>query len=213
VERAFRDDRLCCIVSTSAFGEGVNLPGIRNVVLYHMPFGATEFNQMSGRAGRDGKEARIYLLFGRQDAQINRRILTSLAPVRDDLAVLYRELMTENRRANARAFTLEDATLLHNALSIDHRIHLTEAGVASGLCVFEELGFLSMEGYGERRTIRMMQTVGKVDLTSSLRYAEGQRELEEFAAFAQWALGTSSDDMLTRVNRPITPGFGFVVGS
>ncbi|MEE0026382.1 MAG: single-stranded-DNA-specific exonuclease RecJ [Atopobiaceae bacterium] len=213
VERAFRDDRLCCIVSTSAFGEGVNLPGIRNVVLYHMPFGATEFNQMSGRAGRDGKEARIYLLFGRQDAQINRRILTSLAPVRDDLAVLYRELMTENRRANARAFTLDDATLLHNALSIDNRIHLTEAGVASGLCVFEELGFLSMEGYGERRTIRMMQTVGKVDLTSSLRYAEGQRELEEFAAFAQWALGTSSDDMLTRVNRPITPGFGFVVGS
>jgi single-stranded-DNA-specific exonuclease len=70
-----------------------------------------------------------------------------------------------------------------------------------------------MEGYGERRTIRMMQTVGKVDLTSSLRYAEGQRELEEFAAFAQWALGASSDDMLTRVNRPITPGFGFVVGS
>ncbi len=213
VERAFRDDRLCCIVSTSAFGEGVNLPGIRNVVLYHMPFGSTEFNQMSGRAGRDGKEARIHLLFGQQDVAINKRILLSLAPVRDDLAVLYRELMTEDRRSPTHAFTLDDATLLSNALSIDDKIHLTEAGVASGLCVFEELGFLSIEGYGERRTIRMMQTTGKVDLTSSLRYAEGQRELEEFAAFANWVLNASADEMLRRINRPITPGFGVVVGS
>ena len=48
VEEAFRDGCLSCIVSTSAFGEGVNLPDIRHVVLYHMPFGAIEFNQMSG---------------------------------------------------------------------------------------------------------------------------------------------------------------------
>ena len=50
VEEAFRDGSLSCIVSTSAFGEGVNLPDIRHVVLYHMPFGGIEFNQMSGRA-------------------------------------------------------------------------------------------------------------------------------------------------------------------
>jgi len=211
VEQAFRDDRLCCIVSTSAFGEGVNLPGIRNVVLYHMPFGSTEFNQMSGRAGRDGKEAQIYLLFGQRDALINQRILSSLAPVRDDLAVLYRELMTEDRRSQEHAFSLDDATLLSNALSIDNRIQLTEAGVAAGLCVFEELGFLSIEGYGERRVIHMMQTAGKVELGSSLRYSEGQRELQEFAAFTNWALTTPPDELLRRINRPITPGFGTVV--
>lgn len=50
VEAAFRDGELACIVSTSAFGEGVNIPDIRHVVLYHMPFGDIEFNQMSGRA-------------------------------------------------------------------------------------------------------------------------------------------------------------------
>ncbi|MBQ6454174.1 MAG: DEAD/DEAH box helicase, partial [Coriobacteriales bacterium] len=34
VEQAFRDGRFSCIISTSAFGEGVNIPDIRHVVLY-----------------------------------------------------------------------------------------------------------------------------------------------------------------------------------
>ena len=38
VEEAFRAGEVTCVVSTSAFGEGVNLPDVRHVVLYHMPF-------------------------------------------------------------------------------------------------------------------------------------------------------------------------------
>ncbi len=75
MEEAFRDGSLSCIVSTSAFGEGVNLPDIRHVVLYHMPFGGIEFNQMSGRAGRDGQPAVIHLLYSSRDARINERLL------------------------------------------------------------------------------------------------------------------------------------------
>ena len=80
VERAFRTSELAVVVATSAFGEGVNIPDIRNVVLYHLPFNEVEFNQMSGRAGRDGALARIHLLFGAKDARINEMILSSLAP-------------------------------------------------------------------------------------------------------------------------------------
>ena len=80
VERAFRTSELAFVVSTSAFGEGVNIPDIRNVVLYHLPFNAVEFNQMSGRAGRDGAMARIHLIYGAKDARINEMILSSLAP-------------------------------------------------------------------------------------------------------------------------------------
>ena len=52
IEEAFRDGSLSCIVSTSAFGEGVNLPDIRHVVLYHMPVSYTHLDvykrQVSG---------------------------------------------------------------------------------------------------------------------------------------------------------------------
>ena len=98
VEAAFRDGELACIVSTSAFGEGVNIPDIRHVVLYHMPFGDIEFNQMSGRAGRDGAPARIHLLYSRRDARINERMLDAAAPDRRELVTLYRALQTMRRR-------------------------------------------------------------------------------------------------------------------
>ena len=54
VERLFREGGLRVVVATSAFGEGIDLPDVRNVVLYHLNFDSGEFNQQAGRAGRDG---------------------------------------------------------------------------------------------------------------------------------------------------------------
>lgn len=80
IEELFRRDDLKVLVATSAFGEGVDIPNIRHVVLYHLPFSDVEFNQMSGRAGRDGKPAWVHLLYGRGDASINERILADATP-------------------------------------------------------------------------------------------------------------------------------------
>ena len=44
------------VVATSAFGEGIDLPDVRDVFLYHLNFDFTQFNQQAGRAGRDGAE-------------------------------------------------------------------------------------------------------------------------------------------------------------
>jgi hypothetical protein len=67
VEKAFRADEVDCLVATSAFGEGVNLPNIRDAVLYHLPYSLIDFNQMAGRAGRDGQESRVHVLAQEQD--------------------------------------------------------------------------------------------------------------------------------------------------
>ena len=62
LEEDFRQGRLRVLVSTSAFGEGADLPDIRHVFLYHLCFSRAEYNQLSGRAGRDGKPAWILSL-------------------------------------------------------------------------------------------------------------------------------------------------------
>ena len=211
VERAFRDDTLCCIVSTSAFGEGVNLPGIRNVVLYHMPFGYTEFNQMSGRAGRDGRVARIYLLFGSRDARINEGLLDYAAPARSDLSLLYRTLMTAVRRFGSNALSLSDDELIQLSLEIDASSHLSATCVDSGLDIFSDLGFLDLTGFEESRCICMVTSPKHVELEASIRYAEGKRAIAAFGEFREWALSSMPDEMLARMNRPIVPDFGNVV--
>ena len=209
VEDAFRRGDVSCIVSTSAFGEGVNLPDIRHVVLYHMPFCATEFNQMSGRAGRDGEPARIHLLYSSRDARINERLLDSLAPARDDLVALYRALMTLSRTAarqtGGASFELDAPYVAQLARSIDARACVDERSVPAALGVFEELGFASVSGADERVRVEMAQHPGKVELGRSIRYLEGVRARMEFDRFKDWALKAPARDMLARVNRPITP--------
>lgn len=209
VESAFRSGELTCIVSTSAFGEGVNLPDIRHVVLYHMPFGATEFNQMSGRAGRDGEPASIHLLFSTRDARINERLLDAGAPCRDELVTLYRALQTMWRRHRGTtgepSFLASDLDIAQMCLAIDARTPVDERSVPCGVAIFEELGFVRVTGSDAGRRIEMTQNPGRVELSNSTRYLEGIRARCEFASFRGWALSATAHDMLARVNRPITP--------
>ena len=209
VEEAFRAGEVTCVVSTSAFGEGVNLPDVRHVVLYHMPFCATEFNQMSGRAGRDGSLAQIHLLYSSRDARINERLLDAAAPQRDELVTLYRALQTMARRQQGqtgdRRISASDIDISQMCLAIDARTPVEERMVPCALAIFEELGFLTISGFDSARSIEMVQSPGKVDLSQSIRYLEGIRARVEFSAFRGWALSAPAHDMLANVNRPITP--------
>lgn len=209
VEAAFRDGELACIVSTSAFGEGVNISDIRHVVLYHMPFGDIEFNQMSGRAGRDGAPASIHLLYSGRDARINERLLDAAAPDRRELVTLYRALQTMWRRHRGGAPTgplpASDLDIAQMCLAVDARTPVDERAVPSGLAIFEELGFAHVAGDDDVRAIEMVENPGHVDLNRSILYLEGLHARREFSAFRDWALSASAHDMLTRINRPITP--------
>ncbi len=215
VERAFRTGELTCIVSTSAFGEGVNLPDIAHVVLYHMPFGHIGFNQMSGRAGRSGEPAWVHLLFGPGDTKINERIVASSAPSREDLSTLYRTLRTLSKRACAStgetSFSEINAAIAEAARAIDPKTLLDEHAVSSGIAIFRELGFLTTSGFSTARRIEMVESPVRMDLGSSIRYLEGLKAREEFDAFSTWALASDADDMLQHINRPITPSFGVEV--
>ena len=92
VERLFREGVLRVVVATSAFGEGIDLPDVRNVVLFHLNFDSGEFNQQAGRAGRDGTPAEIHLLYGPQDRTLNEFLIDLDAPPLERLREIYRGL-------------------------------------------------------------------------------------------------------------------------
>ncbi len=211
VEAAFRAGDLCCIVSTSAFGEGVNLPDIRHVVLYSMPFGRVEFNQMSGRAGRDGQEAQVHLLFNAYDTGMNQRLIATMAPERQVMVELYRalQLLTGN---SDHACDLDAAAFVAAVRAKNPRAALDAAQVEPGLSVFEELGFVSICGIGDSRRVTLVPNPVRMELTRSVRYLEGLHQREEFEGFAAWALDCPADELLARIVRPITPSFGKQMG-
>lgn len=205
VERAFRDGELSVVVATSAFGEGVNIAGIRNVVLYNLPFNETEFNQMSGRAGRDGALARVHLLFGKKDGRINELVLSAGAPRREEMAACYL-VLKEEQRTCGEGFEMTNAELARRAADQARRPEINDRAASTAMSVFRELALIRTEGHGPYRRITVVTPApGKLELTQSVLYSEGLREIEEFARFRQWALGASSPDLLARVNQPILP--------
>lgn len=67
VHQQFIRDEIDVVVATVAFGMGINKPNVRFVVHYDLPKNIEGYYQETGRAGRDGLESEVLLLFGMQD--------------------------------------------------------------------------------------------------------------------------------------------------
>ena len=85
---AFRDDAVQVVVATSAFGMGIDKPDIRFVVHAQVPESPDTYYQEVGRAGRDGAEARVTLVFRPEDLSLGRFFATSVPKERDVRSVL-----------------------------------------------------------------------------------------------------------------------------
>lgn len=207
IEELFRTDVLSVLVATSAFGEGVDIPNIRHVVLYHLPFNEIEFNQMSGRAGRDGDSACVHLLFDRGDSNLNDRLLSDMTPSHDCLAQVYRSLRDMQRAAGEEFFPLSDADLA--AAASTDIFPVSEASAACGIAVFRELGLIKTHTafgpQGLARSVHVVEGAPRVELTDSVRYREGLGEREIFRAFRDWAMKSDAKALALRVSHPILP--------
>lgn len=76
-EQRFLSGEARIMVATSAFGMGVHIPDIRLVIVSQLPFSIPAFYQMAGRAGRDGKKAKVLLLYNSNDYQLNLDIISA----------------------------------------------------------------------------------------------------------------------------------------
>ena len=208
VEELFRTDAFCVLVATSAFGEGVNIPNVRHVVLYHLPFNEIEFNQMSGRAGRDGQPATIHLVFGRTDIDINETILQDATPTHDVMAQIYRELRSIQKTSDSKFFPLTNEELAECS-SRDKRVNISVISAACGIAVFHELGLIeTQKNSASGKTVRLVHvpdTKSRVELADSLRYCEGLSEQEAFSVFRDWVMNSEKAHLAGRIAKAILP--------
>lgn len=203
IEDWFRNGEINVVVATSAFGEGIDLPDIRHIVLFHLPFDMVSFNQQCGRAGRDGIRGMIHLLYGKNDISFNQLILKEKAPIRDLIARVYMNLKANLNNEQAITSTNEEL-----AKQIENRYHEAVSSASISIClrILEELGLIWRETFGNKRKIVFNpQPDQKLDLESSSTFCEGIHVRAEFESFANFAMTATSNRLLNCVNRPIYP--------
>jgi ATP-dependent DNA helicase RecQ len=92
MQRRFMTGELRVVVATNAFGLGIDKPDIRIVVHWNFPGSVEAWYQEAGRAGRDGKPARVTLLYRLEDKRIQSYFLGGKYPTREESQAVFRSL-------------------------------------------------------------------------------------------------------------------------
>ncbi|MBV9332382.1 MAG: DEAD/DEAH box helicase [Candidatus Eremiobacteraeota bacterium] len=200
VERLFRDGALRVVIATSAFGEGIDLPDVADVVLYHLNFDFGEFNQQAGRAGRNGAPANVHLLYGHKDRALNEYLIDLDAPPIGLLREIYGSLKRLARGPSAivHGGDAEIAGLLDNDRIRDR--HVTAA-----LRIFADASLVEIDEDDRGRFVRLLPVSGRIEMERNERYAEGEATREAFTRFAEMALSAPASTLERIINRPIYP--------
>ncbi len=91
-QAAWISNRLRVIVSTNAFGMGIDKPDVRSVIHMDVPESPEAYFQEAGRAGRDGQKAFAVLLYQERDEKRLRRQFEQSFPPLTDIRRVYRAL-------------------------------------------------------------------------------------------------------------------------
>lgn len=91
-EHAWKSGAARVMVSTNAFGMGIDKPDVRLVVHVDLPSSVESYFQEAGRAGRDGEKAYAVVLYSNGDSRVVTRRLSDNYPPQDFIREVYDEV-------------------------------------------------------------------------------------------------------------------------
>ncbi len=162
IEDDLRDNRLKCVVATSALGMGYDKPDLAFVVHFQVPGSAIAYYQQVGRAGRSMERAYGIALVGEEDRRIQDWFINTAFPPRE--------------QAEAVVTLLAERGTWVGLRDIEEVVNLRRSRLSNMLKVLEVEGVIERDGTKARRTGETWTyPQGRIDAVTTQRRQEQDR--------------------------------------
>lgn len=156
----WKENRTRVIVSTNAFGMGIDKADVRLVLHYDLPDSPEAYFQEAGRAGRDGKKAYAVLLYHPSDATQLKRRVSDTFPQKPYIRTIYDKLCYYYELALGEG---DGARFILDMADFASRYHLNINQVHSALTILHQAGYLEYNDDADDYA-HLMMTMDREDL-------------------------------------------------
>lgn len=141
IQDDFIENRIDIISATNAFGMGIDKQNIHLIIHYNMPGSIENYYQEFGRAGRDGEEAEVFLLYDRKDEDIQRYFINNSYPSLETIKEVYNLICDYAHLALGNSCS-HRVYLDQNFTGLASQNKLSKAQLDNALSILESSGYL-----------------------------------------------------------------------
>jgi ATP-dependent DNA helicase RecQ len=176
VQTAFETDRLRVIVSTVAFGMGIDKANIGTVVHFNLPSSVENYFQEAGRAGRNGEPATCLLLYQAKDIYTQKWLIEKNYCKPDEAQAVCKLLQSNSNAA-------------YRPVEIASQTGVAESALNSALDLLKQLKLIVATEYGAYQwaNVDPSSTGARGNVDMSLLYQRRSRDLARLERIVRYA--------------------------